>query len=99
MAHAAVMQLIGNLRQVKLVIEQELLDFFNFLRDKVLLYGNASYLRKYIGQVSVIVIQFFTEVFRMFYFGQFVRIMDKLYDGDFNFFDEDAFPVVQQLQS
>ena len=56
MGHTAVMELVGDLRQVELIIQQQLFYPFDLMNDNELLYGDPFYFRENIGQVSIIVI-------------------------------------------
>ena len=98
MGNAAVVQLPGYLGKVKVVKPDEFFDPFYFMPDDELFDGNSLHLREQIGEVSIVKIQFFAQVFGKVYL-QWVCIgkMHHLDNYIFYFFHQDAFLVIHYL--
>ena len=58
MRHAAIVHLVSDFGQLKLVIDKKFLYSFYFMRNKEFLDGNTLDFRKEIGEIGIIVVQF-----------------------------------------
>ena len=72
MTDAAVMKLFRDLCKIKIVIYQQFFYPFDFMDDDELLNGNTPHLRKEIGKIGIVVIEFFAKKHRVLGQGRLV---------------------------
>lgn len=99
MGDAAVMKFPGNFGKVEFIVNQEFFYSFYLMSQVKLFNGSSFNLGKEIGEICIIMIEFFAQVIGKVYFDLFVIIMDKFYDEGFDFLDKYLLIVVHEFQT
>ena len=80
MCYTAVMQFPGNFGQIKLIINQQLFYFFQFMGQIKLLHRSTLYFGEKICKVGIVEVQFFTDVIGKVYF--YLLIIEMVHFSD-----------------
>src|SRR6185436_19012431 len=99
MSHAAVLHKFSYFRQAELIINDQLLYSFNFVNDNKMLNRCSFNFREKVRDISIIKIEFLTDINGVIHFRKFIRIMNHFNNYRFYFLDKNAFLVLHEHET
>ena len=99
MCYTAIMHFSGNFSKIQFILSNQFFNSVNLIQNNKVLDRRSLDFGKNIGEVSIVVIQFRTQVIGEFNFYRMIGMVNQFDDHNFDFFNQDASFIINQFQS